>query len=56
MKTWPVIRHIRYVYHLWLFSRYWKHAEKLYVDAVSETLTPHPMDLDYLEGVKKGYW
>lgn len=49
MKRWVIIRHVRYLYHLWRFNRHWKRVRYLY-------LVPNPMDLEYLEGVKEGSW
>lgn len=49
MKRWHGIRHIRYLYQLWRFKRWWKKARKRY-------LVPSPLDLEYLEGIKEGAW
>lgn len=49
MKRWVIIRHFRYIYHLWRFKRWWKKARYVY-------LVPNKYDLDYLDGIRDGAW
>lgn len=49
MKRWPMIRYIRYVFHVW------RYFFKFDPDAM-----PNPsklaMDLEYMAGIKEGAW
>lgn len=45
MKRWPVIRHIRYTYHVWVYFFRFDFND-----------TPDPMKLEYFAGIKEGAW
>lgn len=49
MKTWPVIRHLRYIWLAWRLSRYMDTCRQLGLG-----ITPNPNDLRYLEDVLRG--
>ena len=48
MSRWPILRHIRWFYLYWQFTRWWLHVGRYH------WLAPNPGDEIYLDDVWKG--
>lgn len=48
MKRWPIIRHVRWLYHYWILWRWWKFFGRHF------WLTPNLRDLEHLDQIWRG--